>query len=311
MVQLTVRKGLRLSRSGGPKRLNKETRRASVLFVFLVALVFLQGTCSALVVSVTVSAGKAVYNIVEDVYIYGRVTADGAPVANATVALEVLDPTSSPMVIRTLSTNSSGQYDLNFRLPLEASAGSYAVNVTCNYGGGRATNTTSFGVEKSFPLLIAVNMGRSSYKVEDTVGIYGNVTLGGAGVANALVAVEVEDPGGSPIVVRVLGTDSNGSYSLSFQLPSSARLGTYIVNATASFGDQVGADDTSFQVRQVIVADINGDTYVDILDITLVARAWGSSLGDPRWDPRCDLDGSGTINIIDITMVAREYKPRK
>jgi uncharacterized protein YfaS (alpha-2-macroglobulin family) len=294
--------------SGGLEQLNKETRRASVFFVFLVALVFLWGTCSALVVSVTVSAGKAVYNIVEDVYVYGRVTADGAPVANATVALEVLDPTSSPAVVRTLSTNSSGQYDLSFRLPLEASAGTYAVNVTCNYGGGRATNTTSFSVEKSFPLLIAVNMGRSTYKVGDTVGIYGSVTRGGAGVANALVAVEVEDPGSSPIVIRVLGTDSGGSYSLSFQLPSSAPLGTYLVNVTASFGDQVGVDDTSFQVKQVIAADINGDGKVNILDITLVAQAWGSHPGEPRWNPKCDLDGNGVINIIDITMVAREYK---
>ncbi len=288
--------------------MNKETRRASVFFVFLVTLVFLWGTCSALVVSVTVSAGKAVYNIVEDVYVYGRVTADGVPVANATVALEVLDPTSSPAVVRTLSTNSSGQYDLSFRLPSEAVAGSYAVNVTCNYGGGRATNTTSFGVEKSFPLLIAVNMGRSTYKVGDTVGIYGSVTRGGAGVANALVAVEVEDPGSSPIVIRVLGTDSGGSYSLSFQLPSSAPLGTYLVNVTASFGDQVGVDDTSFQVKQVIAADINGDGKVNILDITLVAQAWGSHSGEPRWNPKCDLDGNGVINIIDITMVAREYK---
>jgi hypothetical protein len=288
--------------------LNKDMKRASVLFVFLVALVFLRGTCSAVVVSVTVSAGKAVYNIVEDVYVYGGVTADGVPVASATVALEVLDPTNSPVVVRTLSTNSTGQYDLSFRLPLEASAGSYAVNVTCNYGGGRATSMTSFGVEKSFPLVVGVSMGRSSYKVGETIGIYGNVTLGGAGVANALVAVEVEDPGSSPIVIRVLGTDSGGSYSLSFQLSSSAPLGTYLVNVTASFGDQVGVDDTSFQVKQVIVADINGDGKVNILDITLVAQAWGSYPGQPRWNPKCDLDGNGVINIIDITMVAREYK---
>jgi hypothetical protein len=70
----------------------------------------------------------------------------------------------------------------------------------------------------------------------------------------------------------------------------------------------VGVDDTSFQVKQVIAADINGDGKVNILDITLVAQAWGSHPGEPRWNPKCDLDGNGVINIIDITMVAREYK---
>jgi 5-hydroxyisourate hydrolase-like protein (transthyretin family) len=298
-----------LLQSGGLKQLNKEMKRTRFLLIFLAVLVLLGETCSALSVEVKVSTGKPVYNIDEDVYVYGSVRADGAPVANATVALEVRDPTSSPAIVRTLSTNSSGGYDLSFKLPSEAPAGTYTVNVTCNYGGGRATNVTSFGLEKYFPLVVAVDMGRSAYKPGETVGIYGSVTRGGAPVAGALVAIEVEDPKSSPVVIRVVGTDSNGSYALTFQLPSSAPLGTYVVNASASFGDQVGADDTSFQFRQEIGADINGDGKVNILDITLVAQAWGSYPGHPRWNPKCDLDGNGVVNIIDITMVAREYKP--
>jgi uncharacterized protein YfaS (alpha-2-macroglobulin family) len=288
--------------------LNKETKRTRFLLVFLAALVFFGETCSALTVEVTVSAGKPVYNIDEDVYVYGSVRADGVPVASATVALEVRDPTSSPAIVRTLSTNSSGIYDLSFKLPSEAAAGTYTVNVTCNYGGGRATNVTSFVLEKSFPLVVVVNVGRSSYKPGETVSIYGNVTRGDGPVASALVALEVQDPKSSPIVIRVVGTDSNGLYTLTFQLPSNAPLGTYVVNASASSGDQVGADGTSFQVRQEITADINGDGKVNILDITLVAQAWGSYPGHPRWNPKCDLDGNGVVNIIDITMVAREYK---
>jgi hypothetical protein len=46
---------------------------------------------------------------------------------------------------------------------------------------------------------------------------------------------------------------------------------------------------------------------VDILDIAIVAKAYGSYPGHPRWNPATDLDGSGTVDIIDIAKVAKDY----
>ncbi len=53
--------------------------------------------------------------------------------------------------------------------------------------------------------------------------------------------------------------------------------------------------------------DINNDGKVNILDITLVAKAFGNMQGDPKWNEAADLDKNGQVNIIDISMVAKDH----
>lgn len=70
---------------------------------------------------------------------------------------------------------------------------------------------------------------------------------------------------------------------------------------------------TMFQIRlvsagpQCIGTDLNGDGVVNILDIAIVAKAYGTTPEDPGWNPIADLDGSEIINILDIAMVAKDY----
>jgi len=54
-------------------------------------------------------------------------------------------------------------------------------------------------------------------------------------------------------------------------------------------------------------ADINGDGTINILDIAIVAKAYGSYPGHPNWNSKADLDGNDVINILDIAKVAKEY----
>ena len=54
-------------------------------------------------------------------------------------------------------------------------------------------------------------------------------------------------------------------------------------------------------------SDLNGDGTVNILDINIVAKAFGAYEGDPNWNERADLDQNGVINILDITTVAKDY----
>jgi parallel beta-helix repeat protein len=56
-----------------------------------------------------------------------------------------------------------------------------------------------------------------------------------------------------------------------------------------------------------LATDINGDGKVDIIDISLVAKAYGSTPDHPRWDARCDIDNNKIINIIDISMIAKNF----
>jgi parallel beta-helix repeat protein len=62
--------------------------------------------------------------------------------------------------------------------------------------------------------------------------------------------------------------------------------------------------------------DINNDGIVNIYDLYIIAKAYGShgpdipNPGDPpskNWNPIADLDGNGQVNISDLFKVAKEY----
>lgn len=53
--------------------------------------------------------------------------------------------------------------------------------------------------------------------------------------------------------------------------------------------------------------DVNRDYVVDIFDLTIVSAAYGSSPGDPNWNPCADVTGDGTVDIFDLTIVSAQY----
>jgi len=53
--------------------------------------------------------------------------------------------------------------------------------------------------------------------------------------------------------------------------------------------------------------DLNKDLEVNIMDIALVAKAYGTTSEDPDWDSIADLDDNGIIDIRDIATVAKDY----
>jgi hypothetical protein len=69
-------------------------------------------------------------------------------------------------------------------------------------------------------------------------------------------------------------------------------------------------DDNSRTFGDVIITvfgDLNGDFKVNILDVAVAARAFGSMPGKPNWNSNADVDDNGLINIIDVARVAREF----
>jgi hypothetical protein len=56
------------------------------------------------------------------------------------------------------------------------------------------------------------------------------------------------------------------------------------------------------------ITDLNHDGKINILDISIVAIAYSSGLGDPKWNPVADLDKNGLVNILDVTRVAIDYR---
>jgi hypothetical protein len=55
------------------------------------------------------------------------------------------------------------------------------------------------------------------------------------------------------------------------------------------------------------ITDSNKDGTVNILDISTVAKAYGSKPGDQGWSETADLNNDGKINILDISLVAKDY----
>jgi hypothetical protein len=82
--------------------------------------------------------------------------------------------------------------------------------------------------------------------------------------------------------------------------------GTYLVtlNVTNNFGLW---NTTSYQIEVTFQTDLNKDGTVNILDIFIVAQAFGSKPGDPNWNQNADINNDGTVNILDIFQVAWDF----
>jgi len=60
-------------------------------------------------------------------------------------------------------------------------------------------------------------------------------------------------------------------------------------------------------VYMPIPGDLNSDGIVNIFDLRMAARAFGSRPDDPYWDPRADLNCDDKINIYDLVLVSKNY----
>jgi outer membrane protein assembly factor BamB len=97
--------------------------------------------------------------------------------------------------------------------------------------------------------------------------------------------------------------ESSGSLIWSFQTPSSDFTSVVsIANGMVFAG--IG---NTFYAFGPLGTDLNRDGKVNIVDISIVARAFGSREGDPNWNVIADLNKDGIVNILDIAAVAKDY----
>lgn len=60
-------------------------------------------------------------------------------------------------------------------------------------------------------------------------------------------------------------------------------------------------------VRAQLAGDIDGDGDVDINDAILASQAFGSSEGDPDFNPAADLNGDKIIDVFDMILLAQAF----
>jgi len=60
-------------------------------------------------------------------------------------------------------------------------------------------------------------------------------------------------------------------------------------------------------LTRFLLSDVNRDGTVNILDVFLLAKSFGSGRGQLTWNPNCDINDDGLVNILDIVTVARNF----
>jgi hypothetical protein len=96
------------------------------------------------------------------------------------------------------------------------------------------------------------------------------------------------------------------SWNTSGEIPG---LRSIFVQALLVPDEMDASDNTCFVSTVIIVApsDLDANGKVDILDVSMVARAYGSTPQEPSWNERADVNKDGVINILDVALVAQDF----
>jgi hypothetical protein len=145
----------------------------------------------------------------------------------------------------------------------------------------------------------AARPGRS---VSGTVALPGCVNL-----AQPLQFVLRPADASAPIpLTRLL--DANGAFQLNNIPPG---LYSLAIKGSKWLQKVVTVDTTGGDVSGVSTTlppgDINGDNVVNILDLGLLADAFGSDPSSAKWNPDADLNDDGTVNISDLGLLADSF----
>lgn len=312
-----------------------------LMIVSMLAGLILVRPASSAALVLDIATSKEVYNAAETLEIDGNLTNSGAAVPDALVLLQIVNPKNSTWVVRTLTTgqtpagpfpvevlnvtttDSNGRpkdlfnrgEDAGFKVAIKNNMASpYPVNVTVNLyysngvpfrlftiydgiiGGGQTV------VASTWPIPIPSNAAAGqatayactfsslpnetgfAYAPEKT-GTF-RIVMGGGGYA----------PPASPL----------GTFNFTIPLLTIPPwLGNYTIYARTYYKSLIASDSTTFKV--ILAGDLNNDRKIDMKDVAIVAKAFGTTAGDALWNPVADVNGDGKVDMKDVSIVAKEY----
>ncbi len=161
--------------------------------------------------------------------------------ANVQVALQVSGPGGNNVFVDQVTSDAQGSFSDSFVLRDAASAGTYTVFATTAGESASATFLVTGGQA------LTLSTDQASYHPGDTVAISGSSSAGAAANGSA-VALEVDNPAGSPVFVDTVTAAQDGSFSDSFALSASATTGQYTVRASADVAGTVEGGSATFTV---------------------------------------------------------------
>jgi len=141
------------------------------------------------------------------------------------------------------------------------------------------TYTMGSSSSQNSPQVNPTVVANSSYKSSSAKTVY---TINGSGQQNS-----------TPTPIYTLNNTSSQD--------SSVKLTTVVSNSSSQASSQ-----TLIQVR-VFVGDVNGDGRVDMIDLTIMNEAYGSTPGKPNWNSNCDLNNDNRVDVIDLFNLSKNF----
>ncbi|MGA2309786.1 MAG: dockerin type I domain-containing protein [Candidatus Bathyarchaeia archaeon] len=62
---------------------------------------------------------------------------------------------------------------------------------------------------------------------------------------------------------------------------------------------------TGSNITVTVKGDLNGDFTANLVDLTMLARAFGSKPGNANWNPNADINNNGEVDLPDLATLAR------
>jgi len=213
------------------------------------------------------------------------------------------------------SVGQSETFNINYTVPFQAS--------TFNESSTIISNATAYAIDA---LGWTVNDSASWTVLVPSPVIVSNITVDNpwvykGGTANVNVTIKDNEPSPENVWVtlyyNITANESINAYPIllnggqSYTLQFEWDTGTvpclnYTLTTTAALTNSCNTlSNGTITVR--LMGDVNGDGRVDLKDLALVARAFGSTPGSPNWNPAADVNGDGVVNMKDIALVARNF----
>jgi hypothetical protein len=143
-----------------------------------------------------------------------------------------------------------------------------------------------------------------------------NLTVG---KSTTLLGVFVQPDPGSGLVPRIVAVEESSGQKVALQPGRPYTPGR--TNEAAAFVkvSQLGPltvlvtgehhTTGSFTYAATLAGDVNGDGVVNLSDLQLFAQAYGSSVGQPTYNPAADFNLNGTINLYDAKALEHNMTP--
>lgn len=129
-----------------------------------------------------------------------------------------------------------------------------------------------------------------------------NVTILNAGFTNETFNFTVL--GNTTMITRTNVDVSNGTLATLNLLWNTTGLGLGKYVMSVFLGDV----SVTTSIVVTIPGDIDGNFKVQLRDLVILAKAYGSKLGDSNWNPNADINGNGIVGLSDLVILALHYE---